>query len=238
MVDAATTPMKHPMLSQGAHEIRNPAAVIIGYVRMLTGEKMGPVNGRQQKILNEISASAAKLAALAEEMSFLGQLQVGSVEFNKTRLQLAPLILAEIATVPAVPERETTIRLMDGAPDAVIDGDKTLLHRTLQALLIAHRRELIYSTELVLTLDRTTYEGRPAIRISMAGADLIDEVSHLPLPELAPFFEFRGNVGFSLSIAREVIVAHGGVILSRTRPREDPRHTPFIDGAVFLLPEA
>ena len=238
MPDAATTPMKHPMLSQGAHEIRNPAAVIIGYVRMLTGDKMGPINDRQRKLLNDILGSAGRLAALAEEMSFLGQLQVGSVKFNKTRIELAPLVLEQIALVPPTPDRETTIRLIDRAPGAVIDGDKKQLRTTLQSLLFAHRRELIHSDELCVTLDRVTHAARPAIRLTMAGADLINEVGRLPVSELSPFVEFRGGVGFTLSIAHQVVLAHDGEILSRTRPREDPKHSPYIDGAVLLLPEA
>ncbi len=238
MADAATTIRKDRLLSQGAHEIRNSAAVIIGYGRMLVGDRIGPLNDQQRKLLNDMSASAAKLAILADEMSFLALLQVGSVKFNKTRVELAPLILEEIPAVPPVPDHPTTIRLIDGAPRAAVDADETRLRPTLRALLFAHRRELISSDELCVALDRMTHQGRPAIRMSIAGVDLIDEVAHLPLGELSPFLEFRGGVGYTLSIAREVVIAHSGEILSRTRPREDPRYTPFIDGAVVVLPEA
>ena len=161
MVDAATTRQKDPLLSQGAHEIRNPTAVIIGYSRMLMGDKMGSLNDRQRKLLNEILTSAAKLTALADEMTFLGQLHVGSIKFDKTRLELAPLILEQIPSVPAVPDRDTTIRLIDRAPGAKIEGDRNHLRKTLQSLLFAHRRELIFSDELCVALDRVTHQGRP-----------------------------------------------------------------------------
>ena len=74
--------------------------------------------------------------------------------------------------------------------------------------------------------------------MTIAGADLIDELTGLPLGAMSPFLEFRGGIGYTLSIAREVVVAHGGEIVSRTRPREDPGHTPFIDGAAVVFPEA
>ena len=42
MADAAPAKEKKDLLlSHGAHEIRNPVAVILGYVRILTSERTG-----------------------------------------------------------------------------------------------------------------------------------------------------------------------------------------------------
>ena len=62
MSDTATPKAKDKALSHGAHEIRNSAAVIIGYLRMLTSDRMGAITEPQRRVLNEISKSAAKLS--------------------------------------------------------------------------------------------------------------------------------------------------------------------------------
>ena len=64
MAEAARSAEKDPILSHGAHEIRTPVTVILGYLRMLTSERMGPVTEPQRKALGEIQKTAAKLAPL------------------------------------------------------------------------------------------------------------------------------------------------------------------------------
>ena len=59
MADAALTPDKDPILSHGAHEIRTPVTVILGYIRMLTSERMGAVTEPQRKALGEMQKTAA-----------------------------------------------------------------------------------------------------------------------------------------------------------------------------------
>ena len=61
MADAATAPEKKDLLfSQGAHEIRNPISVILGYVRMLASERLGPLTDAQRKAVEEIGNSTGK----------------------------------------------------------------------------------------------------------------------------------------------------------------------------------
>ena len=226
------------MLSQGAHEIRNPVSVITGYVRMLTSERLGPTTEGQRKALGEISTSAGRLAALANEMSLLSQFVAGKVALSKARLELASLIAAETAKVAKVPERDIVFKVIDHAGGTAIMGDATQLQTALNSLLYAQARELLTTEELSIALDRTTLDGQPAIRVTIGGGDRIENLRKLPSSELATFVEFRGGVGFNLSLAREIIQLHGGQILSKLELREDPKATPTILGSVIFLPAA
>jgi signal transduction histidine kinase len=226
------------MLSQGAHEIRNPVAVITGYVRMLTSERMGPTTEGQRKVLGEISTSAGRLAALADEMSLLSLYLAGNVTLTKARLDLASLVQTETAKVAKVPERDILFTVIDHAGGATITGDATRLRAAINSLLYAQARELVTTEELSIALDRTTLDGQPAIRLTMGGGDRIKDLRKLPPSELAAFVEFRGGVGFTLSIARQIIQAHGGQILSKIELREDPKATPMNHGTVVFLPAA
>jgi len=56
--------------------------------------------------------------------------------------------------------------------------------------------------------------------------------------KLEPLVEFRGGVGYRLSIAREVIEHHGGRVFSKTEPGASLHAPSIIVGAVILLPKS
>jgi signal transduction histidine kinase len=100
MADAVTaTEKKDLLLSQGAHEIRTPASVILGYVRMLTTDRLGPLTDMQRNVLEHVANSTLRIAALAEEMSVLARLLEGGITFAGANVEIAALIAAEIPSV-------------------------------------------------------------------------------------------------------------------------------------------
>lgn len=231
------TEKKDALLSQGAHEVRNAISVILGYARMLSSERLGPVSDSQRKAAVEIVNSAAKLKILADEMSQLSRLLAGGTTFARTRIELAPLIAAQIPAVPPALDGNIGIRMIDDAPAAAVNGDAGLLGQALNALMFAHRRELFTGNELCVAIDRTTGDDQPTIRVTIGGADRLAEVRRLPPEELEPLVEVRGGVGFKLSIARHLIERHGGRSLSRTEPGGTRDAQPTLVGAVVILPE-
>ena len=238
MANAATEPeKKDALLSQGAHEVRNAISVILGYARMLSSERLGPVSDSQRKAAVEIVNSAAKLKILADEMSQLSRLLAGGTTFIRNRVELAPLIAAQIPSVPPALDGNIGIRMIDDAPAAAVSGDAGLLGQALNALMFAHRRELVSSDELLVAIDRMADGGRPTVRLTIGGADRLAEVRRLPPSELEPLVEVRGGLGFKLSIARHLIECHGGRSLSRTEPGGTRDAQPTLVGAVVILPE-
>jgi signal transduction histidine kinase len=237
MADAATqTEKKDALLSQGAHEVRNAISVILGYGRMLSSERLGPVTDSQRKAAVEIVNSAAKLKVLADEMSQLSRLLAGGTSFVRTRVDIAPLIEAEIPSVPAALDGNIAIRVIDDAPSAAVSGDAALLRQALNAVMFAQRRELLTTTELCVAIDRVAGD-QPTIRVTISGADRLAEVRRLPPSELEPMVEVRGGVGFKLSIARQVIERHGGRSLSKTEAGVSRDAQPTLIGSVVILPE-
>jgi signal transduction histidine kinase len=241
MADATNTVRKDPVLSHGAHEIRTPLTVILGYVQMIVTEKLGATTEAQQKALGEIRRSAGKLRDIANEMTDLGLLLAGGVEFKRRALDLPAFIEEAVgALAPQVPvqEREIRIRLVNDAGSATIHADATWLQRALRAIILNQQRELMTSDELLIAVERVTHDSGPAFRVTIAGADRIQELRSRAPATLAPFAEVRASTGLSLFIARQVIEAHGGQMVSRIEPREDPGMTPQVLGAVLLLPPA
>jgi len=235
MADAASSTQKDRILSHGAHEIRTPLTVILGYVRMLMSERLGATTEAQQKAFGEIQKTASKLKEIADEMTDLGKLLAGGTTFTRTHVDLGGLIDAAMASL-APPDREVSVRFVNDARGATVDADAALLQKALGAIIHSLRRELVTSEELCVALDRMTHEGRPMARVTIGGADRIEDLRRVAPSALAPFVEVRGGVGLTLFIARQVIEAHGGQILSRVELKEDPALAPMVLGAVLLLP--
>ena len=60
-----------------AHEIKNPLAIISGYIDMLLTRKVGPLTERQGKILEETRANCARLLKFAQEFLAYSSLSMG-----------------------------------------------------------------------------------------------------------------------------------------------------------------
>src|SRR5688500_16963380 len=198
MADAATAAEKDPLLSHGAHEIRNPVAVILGYVRILASERLGPLTDGQRKALGDISTSTTRLAGIADEMSLLARLLAGNAPFAKAHIELAGLIAAEIPSVPPAIERDVAIRVIDNSQAAAVNGDAHRLRQAFNALMFSQRRELFTTDELCVAIDRVQGGSLPPIRVTIGGADRIEELRRVPRSDLTGLDEFRGGVGYRL----------------------------------------
>ena len=235
MADAATPPEKKDLLiSHGAHEIRNPASVILGWVRMLSSDRMGELTELQRKAVAEIDKSTARLAELAREMSFLAKLMEGGHAFVQAPVDLSALIAQVIPAVPEGLDGAVPIRLIDETPGFTLTGDAKHLADSFNSLMFAHRRELGYGAELCVAIVTT----RGAVQVVIGAPDHIDWLRTLSEPDLEPLVEFRGGVGYKLSIARHVIEAHGGRIFSKTAPPPTPQASPTHRGVVVILPRS
>jgi two-component system OmpR family sensor kinase len=236
MADVATDAEKDPLLSQGAHEIRTPVSVIVGWAGMMATERLGPLTDLQRRALGDIANSTAKLKELAEEMSQLSRLRAGGVRMARAHVELAPLITAAVPSVPRLPDREVSIRVIDNALGAVVNGDAAYLRSAFNSLIFAQRRELVTCDELCVAIDRAS-GGEPGTRVTIGGTDAIEELRQARSSELAPLVEFRGGIGFKLSIARHVIEGHGGQVFSKIVPADISR-SMLIIGATVILPES
>lgn len=60
-----------------AHEIKNPLAIISGYIELLLTEKSGPLSERQRKILEATLSNCGRLQKLTQDFLSYGALEAG-----------------------------------------------------------------------------------------------------------------------------------------------------------------
>lgn len=218
------------LLSLASHEVRNPISVVGGYIRMLVTEKVGPISAPQRKLLEEATKSCGRLAALADELSQLARFEEGTAPFHRKKFDLNALLTETITALPPLPDREVAVTLENQEGRADVEGDAARLKTALSSVLFAVRRELVTGDGIQVRLGRRTHRELPSLWIAIADPGRLDQLSSAGEDLLAPFDEWRGGCGLSLTLARRVIESHGGQVWS---PAQDAKA-----GAVIVLPQA
>lgn len=233
------------VLSQAAHEIRTPLGVALGYLRMMLNEHFGPISDKQRRFITEILNSAGRIHVLTNEMSELAKFDAIRTKFEQTAVDLGELVTEVVAALPPVPDREIAVEVDNQAGAAIVRGDRRRLGDAVRAVIYAVRRELVASTRLIVRLRASTFDGKPAFRLAIAGDHRIDEVDALLESELVVFNEKRGGCGLQPSIASRIVAAHRGRLWSTREepPPSDASGQDFLKNsrraeAVMMLPEA
>jgi signal transduction histidine kinase len=69
-------------LATVAHELKTPLAIIAGYVELLLGEKAGPLNERQRRILKESQGGCERLQKFVQDYLVYSNLEAGKVDLK------------------------------------------------------------------------------------------------------------------------------------------------------------
>lgn len=207
--DSQTDPRLPELLSLCSHELRGPLTPVFGFLNLLLKETLGPVNERQRDALEVIQRSFGLLSQVLGELSELSQLEAGKAPFNRGTVNLSSVLRDSIAGLPQLPGRAVTVSLVaDGA--LPVHGDAVRLRDAFSAILIALRRELVTSADLVVRAESRDEDNVATIRIAIAAPARIEELYQLYPSGLAVFNEWRGGNLLGLPKARRIIEAHGG----------------------------
>lgn len=69
-------------LASVAHELKTPLSIMSGYTDLLLSGGVGPLNGRQRKVLLEMQASGERLRKFVEDFLAFSAIETGKVKMN------------------------------------------------------------------------------------------------------------------------------------------------------------
>jgi len=215
-----------------AHEIRNPLTSIRSAVETLELVKEGP--GRD-RLLAILKSDVGRLDRLITDISNASRLDAELARESPRPVALARLLREIVALHETVrPDGDVTVRLIADEADAVtVAGQEGPLSQVFRNLIDNARSFSPPGGEVRVTLTR---EARSAVVV------VEDDGPGMPPENLETVFErfytsrppgaaFGGNSGLGLSIARQIVEAHGGRI--RAENRADP--TGRVVGARFVV---
>jgi len=69
-------------LAAAAHELKTPLAIMGGYLQLLLGQQLGPLNPRQMEVLTEMQANGARLSNFVQNLLTYATLKVDRFEMQ------------------------------------------------------------------------------------------------------------------------------------------------------------
>jgi signal transduction histidine kinase len=208
------------LMSDVAHELRTPLSNIQGYVEALRDGLMEP----DSTTIDSIHRQVLHLADLVEDLRVLALAEAGDL-----RLQLKPDSLDDVLRRSIEPFRpRAEARNIEVALAVSTDLPYAMMDRTRISQVVANLLEnAIRHTPEGGTVSLTAEAGSPGMdRITVA-----DTGEGIPPDELPSVFDrlYRtdpsraratGGVGLGLTIAKQLVEAHGGTITVESEPHK------------------
>ena len=199
------------LISLAVHELRAPASVVGGYLRMLQRDTESPLTDRQRQIVDQAEKSCGRMVELIAALSEVGKMDDGQITMSPKKTDLFPLVAEVAEGVHEAEDRGVRLEVRGQREGARMAGDVDRLRAAFGAIFHAMLREKPGPC-LVVADRRLVTEGTTTSAVIVVADEAAVQTAYDAKP--VPFDEKRGGVGLSLPIARRVIEAHGGRLWS------------------------
>jgi PAS domain S-box-containing protein len=190
-------------LAVTAHELRSPIGVISGAADLLRTHWTRIEEGERKELLDSMTANAARLRRLLDDLLTAARLEAGAVELLAEDVMLAPIVTAAVAA--ASRGRAEGAVIADVAPDLVVRGDPGRVAQMVDNLVSNGLEHGKPPVEVAAERVGANVE----IRVSDSGAGVRDDIAARLFDRFATTRQ-RGGTGLGLFIIREMARAHGG----------------------------
>ncbi|MDI3280023.1 MAG: ATP-binding protein [Bacillota bacterium] len=208
--------LRRKLTADVAHELRTPLTAIRSYIEAFQDGVLKP----EGKHLEDLHQEVLRLVRMVEDLR-----ELSLAEAREKRLHLEPLELGDLAAAvadrlrPLMEEKGIALEVTPG-PALTVRGDAEALNRVLHNLLFNAYQYTESGGRVRVTVER---------RGGMAAVDVSDTGIGIAPQDLPYIFErfYRadpsrtratGGTGIGLTIARELVQAHGGRIEVKSEP--------------------
>jgi signal transduction histidine kinase len=235
--------LRREFLRNFTHEFATPMTPVVGYLRLLLNEEMGPLTPLQRKCLESVNNSTQKLRGLIDTLLDVSALEMGRLHLYERQYDFGVVVskaidetgrLFEEAGISLIHEQEASAMPARG------DSDKL-------------RRAMVHIIDNAIKF--TPRGGEVGVAARIIGGELSEDdvyqvvvadsgsgISREDLEKiLQPFFQVDGSptrshagVGLGLAFARDVAEAMGGGIEVQSPPRSTVSKKTFGGTAILL----
>jgi signal transduction histidine kinase len=204
-----------------AHEFRTPLTSLRMAVHLCLEGVAGPITEKQADLLHAAREDCERLQGIIEDLLDLARLQAGRFEMRKVPLAVAELVDGAVAEQRSAAQQQHVTLIKEFSPLA-------------QEKIVAdpERLRLVFANLIGNALRHTPEGGSVTVRVREAGSpSLVRFEVRDSGPGIAPEYQreifhkfFRvpgtagGGAGLGLSIAKEIVEAHGGEIGVESQP--------------------
>ncbi|MBI3289427.1 MAG: HAMP domain-containing protein, partial [Elusimicrobia bacterium] len=204
--------MKESFLQNVTHDLRNPLGSAVGFMEALLKDVGGPLTPRQRGMISSIHRSSQRLMGMINNI-----LDIGKMESGKIRLNLHPVVLAEVAgrslsILESLSLHKKITVTSDIPADLNLRADADLVERALTNLI----GNAIKFTPADGRIQISAADQGEFVRVCVA--DSGDGVPESYREKIFEKFEQvggqqrKGGTGLGLTITKAFVQAHGGRI--------------------------
>jgi signal transduction histidine kinase len=216
--------LRREFLRNLSHELATPMTPVVGYVKLLLDEELGPITPMQRKALVAVEAGATRLRGLVDTLLDVSQLETGRMRFVTRDYDFSKLAHRTLDEHDArFSERQLTVSVSIPEGELLGKGDPDKLRRAMAHLF----DNALKFTPVggALAVEVSADRGYYALTLADSGPgvpkDRLEKV-------LEPFYQVdgsvtreHGGVGLGLAFVRRVVEAHEGAVRVESPPDRD-----------------
>jgi signal transduction histidine kinase len=213
---AATVDLLHERYTDAlalvAHELRSPASIVSGYLRLLQQDADG-LTERQRRMTDEAGRACARMLRLIQEIGELANLEANEPVRASTDVAVFAVCAAALkSAAETAGSGFPAFTCADADRGAMVEGDAARLTMAFSALMAATMRE--HGTDPVECHGFVANGEGPPSAVIVCGPRGTAAAGSSLNAHREPFDRWRGGTGLSLPIACRLIESYGGCVWS------------------------
>ncbi|MFK7990941.1 MAG: response regulator [Sandaracinaceae bacterium] len=220
--------LRREFLRNLSHELATPMTPVVGYLRLLLGEELGPLTDIQRKSLNAVQDSTERLRGLIDTLLDVSSLETGKMHFYHRQYDFARVASKALeATQRRFQERKLDVHIEPAPAGLDAEGDPDKLRRAMMHVLDNASKFSPVGGTVAVGIDRVGTAATPGYELRVADdGPGIPEEQHAKV--LDAFYQVdgsvtrhHGGVGLGLAFAARVSRALGGDLEIFSPPRHE-----------------
>ena len=203
--------LKNDLVATVAHEFRTPLTSLHMAIHLCLEEAAGPLTDRQADLLHAAREDCERLQRIVDELLDLAKLQGGRLPLHRRSIVVRDLVDRAIDAQRSVAaDRQVTLaaEVAPGLPAVSADQDRLqLVFANLLTNAIRHS-----PPGAAVTVRARAGDGAVRVEVRDEGPGIAPERREIIFDKFAQGRDAPGGAGLGLSIAREIVAAHGGTI--------------------------
>lgn len=217
--------LRREFLRNLSHELATPMTPVVGYLKLLMEEELGPLNPAQKKSLAAVQLSTERLKNLVDTLIDVSSFETGRMHFYRREYdfgRVAALALDQIR--PRFAERKIEVHVQPAPAGLTAVGDPEKLRRAMVHIFDNAAKFTPEKGQVAIALERLEQVGVAYYELRVA-----DDGPGVPpdqVPKvLSAFYQAdgsvtrsHGGVGLGLAFAQRVAEAMGGEVRVHSPP--------------------
>jgi signal transduction histidine kinase/DNA-binding response OmpR family regulator len=210
---------KDQFLSTMSHELRTPLNAVLGFSELLTEERYGSLNDRQQRYVKHIHTGGKHLLTLINDILDLSKIEAGRLQLTLENV-LVPTSFAEVVdTMRALADKKSQTLLLQAPAGLSVRADPTRFKQVLMNLIGNAIKFTPQGGEIRLSARRVDAVVRVEVRDTGPGIP-VEEQQHIfeAFYRLGETDKKTEGTGLGLAITRRLVELHGGNLSLESQP--------------------